>query len=202
MENYIKLNNQKIELTDEQVREIQKSFGISNIVYDKENGTAKIGKYEFIILEDYGGQVMVLLTDTLCDSQGFGKNNNYNGSYVDEICNKFADEIGSIIGKENLIEFNVDLTSDDGLKDYGVIKRKAALLTAEQCRKYVDILDKFKLDKYWWLVTAQSTPTHTQYNWVRCVSPDGFINYGNYYVNLGVRPFLIFKSNIFESRND
>lgn len=202
MENYIKIYNQKIPLTDEQISEIRKSFGISSVRLDDipVGETFKIGEYEFFVIDRLGGMVMVGLKGLLYERKEFGKNNNYKNSYVDDICNDFADEIGNIIGDDNLMSFEVDLTADDGLKDYGVIDRKMFLLTANLYRKYVTVLDKHKLNKWWWLSTAYSTPTHNDTTWVKCVSSSGSID-DNYCGNDGgVRPFCILNSNIFVSK--
>lgn len=202
MKNYIKINNQKIALTDEQVKEIQQSFGIEQIKLANVavGEIVKIGKYEFIVLEHSKDTTAVILKDLLFESKEFGKDNNYKASYVDNLCGDFADEISEIIGKDNLIEHTVDLTSDDGLKDYGKIKRSMSLLTTDLYRRYVEILDKYKVKKWWWLATAFSTPKHDPDNWVKCVSPSGYFNYYRYYGNLGVRPFCILNSNIFVSK--
>ena len=202
MENYIYLNGSKINLTEEQVKEMQKSFGIKPIkLSDISTGeTFKIGEYEFIAMEHSKETTAVLLKAFLHDEKAFGKNNNYNGSYIDDICNDFAKKISNIVGDDNLIEHTVDLTSDDGLKDYGSIKRKMSLLTCNQYRKYVEILDKHKIDAWWWLSTAYSTPTHENSSWVKCVSPYGGIFNVRYYYDFGVRPFCILKSNILVSK--
>lgn len=202
MKNYIKINNQKIALTDEQVKEIQQSFGIEQIKLANVavGEIVKIGKYEFIVLEHSKDTTAVILKDLLFESKEFGKDNNYKASYVDNLCGDFADEISEIIGKDNLIEHTVDLTSDDGLKDYGKIKRSMSLLTTDLYRRYVEILDKYKVKKWWWLATAFSTPKHDPDNWVKCVSPSGYFHYINYDYNGGVRPFCILNSNIFVSK--
>ena len=202
MKNYIKINNQKIQLTDEQVSEIQKSFGISSVKLSDipVGGTFEIGKYEFFVLDRMSGYAIVGLKDLLTGNQEFGKNNNYENSYVDNICNDFADEISGIIGEENIITHTVDLTADDGLKDYGTVDRKMFLLTADLYRKYVEVLDKHKLDKYWWLSTAYSTPTHCNETWVKCVAPSGIIGGDCYSYDFGLRPFCILNSNIFVSK--
>lgn len=202
MENYIKINNQKIVLTDEQVQEIQKNFNISNVRLSEipVGETFKIGKHEFFVVDHMSGCVFVGLKDLLFEVKQFGKNNNYKNSYVDDICNDFANIIADIVGEENLIPYEVDLTSDDGLKDYGIVDRKMWLLTANLYRKYVEVLDKHKVGKWWWLSTAYSTPTHDNSSWVKCVSPSGSFNYFIYYGNFGVRPFCILNSNIFVSK--
>ena len=202
MDNYIKINNQKIELTDEQVKSIQQSFGINQKLADVAVGeTFKVGKYEFIVLEHSKETTAVILKKLLFEEKQFGKNNNYDGSFVDSLCNEFADKLAGIIGNAAIVEHTVDLTADDGLKDYGKIKRRVSLITAEQYRRYVEIFDKHKIDAWWWLTTAYSTPTHNAPNWVKCVSPSGyFSNYFYCYFNCGVRPFCILKSNIFVSK--
>lgn len=202
MKNYICLNGQNIELSDAQVAEMQKSLGIGQVkLKDIPVGEPfKIGNYEFVVLEHSKETAAVIMKDLLHSEKQFGKNNNFENSKIDEICKKFANEIADIIGEDNLVEHTVDLTSDDGLKDYGKIKRKMSLLTAELYRRYVEILDKHKLDAWWWLATAHSTPTHDGSSWVKCVSPVGdFLNF-SYYDDGGVRPFCILNSNIFVSR--
>ena len=203
MKNYIKINNQKIELTEKQVAEIQKSFDLSNKkLRDFAVGeTFKIGTYEFVVLEHSKETTAVILKELLHKEKKFGANNNYNGSNVDNLCKEFATRIADIIGYENLIEHTVDLTADDGLKDYGKVKRHMSLLTANLYRRYVEILDKYKINSWWWLVTAYSTATHNNTYWVKCVSPCGNVINCNcdYYYN-GVRPFCILNSNIFVSK--
>ena len=198
MENYLVLNGQKIQITEDQVREMAKSLGVKQIKLAdiKVGDTFKVGDYEFIVLEQSGNTTAVILKDLLYDNKQFGKNNNYAKSYVDDICNDFATKVAKIIGKKNLVEHTVDLTSDDGLKDYGTIKRFISLLTTELYRRYVYVLDKHKIKKWWWLATSYSTPTHEDSSWVKCVAPDGCVSSYDYYDDLGVRPFCIFDSSI------
>ena len=94
----------------------------------------------------------------------------------------------------------MDLTSDDGLKDYGAVTRKVSLLTAEMYRSCVDVLDQHKPDCWWWLATPFSTPRHNETDWVKCVSPAGSILYGGFSSDgSGVRPFCILNSSILVS---
>ena len=196
--NFINLNGREIMLTEEQIREMAKSLGVKQVSINGE--TALVGEYEFIVLERSGDTVALLLKDCLGDDVVFGDNNNYVGSNVEKICNEFAEKIEAIVGKENLVEHTVDLTADDGLKCYGSVKRKISLLTTDLYRRYVYTLDKFKLDKWWWLATPWSTPKHDTTTTVKCVSPSGNVDYYyGFYDRYGVRPFCILKSIIFES---
>ncbi len=202
MNNYIKLNGKKIELNDTQVEEIKRSFGIGarKLSEIPEGETFRIGDYEMAVLEQLDGHTVVIKKDKYGPDIYFGSNNNYNGSDADEICNKFGDEIAEIIGADNMLEFDLDLTANDGMKCYGSVKRKMALRTADMQRKYAYIFDK--LPKFYeWTSTAYSTPKHDDSTGVECVSPHGFIDYDDCgdYDSIGVRPFCILKSDIFVS---
>ena len=201
MKNYICINDQKISLSEEQVQQIRDSFSLPGMKLAEVpvGDTCKIGGHEMIVLDHFDGATMLLRKDLLRKSQEFGPSNNYNGSYVDDICKDFEKEIAAIVGEANLLLHEVDLTADDGLKDYGTIQRYASILTADQARRYVDILDKYKLDTWWWLATAWSTPTHDDATLVKCVSPSGLINNDACFNRIGVRPFCILKSDIFVS---
>ena len=202
MKNYISINDQKIELTDEQVEKIKGSLNMSSVkLADVPVGeTFKIGGREFIVLEHSGDTTAVILKNLLPD-QKFGASNNYDGSDADKTCNKLAEEIEAAVGKSNLCEHTVDLTADDGLKCYGSIRRKASLLTCEKYRRFVYTIDKHKPDKWWWLATALSTAVHGYTSAVKCVAPSGYVFNSDYDIDSsGVRPFCILKSNIFVSR--
>lgn len=160
----------------------------------------RIGTQEFVVLEHCIDATAVITKDVLADLMEFGENNNYDGSYVDAACIAFADRLADIIGRENLVEHEVDLTSDDGLKDYGSVQRFASLLTCDRYRKYVEVLDEHKPRRWWWLATAFSTKKHDSDWWVKCVAPSGYIFIGLCSIDgLGVRPFCILKSSIFVS---
>lgn len=201
MNNYIVINNQKIELTDEQVKLIiaaqkAESAELSSFAVGE---TVKIGDHLMVVLEQFGKETALIRKELLPDTQ-FGTNNNFDGSYVDEACRKFAQELMEEVGEDNVVLHVVDLTSDDGLKDYGTVERRASLLTADQYRKYVAVLDQHKPDDWWWLATPFSTPAHDNDRWNKCVSPSGCISGDDCNNVIGVRPFCILKSNIFVSK--
>lgn len=201
MQNYIKLNGKKIELNDAQIEEIKRSFGFCAKTLSEipEGGMFNIGDHVFAVLEHLGEHTVVIKKDKYGSDIHFGSNNNYDGSDADTLCNEFGNEIAKIIGAENMLEFELDLTANDGMKCYGSVKRRMALRTADMQRKYAYIFDN--LPKFWeWLATAYSTPKHEDSIGVECVSPHGVIDYNiSYYINGGVRPFCILKSDIFVS---
>lgn len=97
-----------------------------------------------------------------------------------------------------LIPTTIDLTSDDGLKDYGETTQKIFLLTCDMYRKYRSVIPN--LDDWWWLATAYSTESNGYANYARLVYSDGSLNYhAAYNGSLGVRPAFYLKSSILES---
>ena len=203
MDNYIVINNERIDLTEDQIERIVAARNAStvNLSAIPVGETFRIGKYEFIVLEQFDETAAVILKGLYCEETAFAENcNNYDDSYVDFKCREFAQELSEIISWDNIVIHGVDLTSNDGLTDYGAVPRRASLLTADQYRSYVEILDKHKLDAWWWLATPWSTPSHEHNRYVLCVSPSGGIDYSHFINDLGVRPFCILKSNIFVSK--
>jgi hypothetical protein len=214
VDNYICVNGQKIELTEEQTEQITRAVMDQFRCSNAEGGAcpdiklaevpvgevAKVGGYEMIVLEQMDGSTALICKDLIGEPSEFGENNNYDGSYVDEICNSLFGAIADAVGDDNILTHTVDLTSDDGLKDYGTVMRRVSLLTVDLYRRYVDSLDKFIPDHWWWLATPYSTPRHEDSGWVKCVSPSGSVNDGYFSDGLGVRPFCILKSDIFVSR--
>lgn len=202
-ENYLCLNGQKIELTKEQLAKIRDSVVKKTRLSEKEVGDiVTIGDYEYIVLEqnNFTCTTSLLMKDFLEEDVKFGESADFKTSNVKKLLDKFALELEKEVGSGNVIEHIIDLTADDGLKDYGNTTAKVSLLTCDLYRKFVYIIDKFKIDKWWWLATPFSTPTHDYSTLVKCVSPrGGILNYDYYYGGRGVRPFCILNSNIFVS---
>ena len=202
MKNYICINGKKIELTEEQIAQLTASENASTVKLSSigEGETFKLGEYEFVVLEHNNGTTKVLLKGILCESAFSDDNCDFKKSKIKNILADFDEKISSIIGSDNVIPHLVDLTSNDGLKDYDKSTERFSLLTGDMARKYVHILDKHNPGSWWWLVTPYSTPAHGYNNCVLCVSPRGIINNFYYFnVNLGVRPFCILNSDIFVS---
>lgn len=97
-----------------------------------------------------------------------------------------------------IVPTTIDLTSDDGLKDYGETTQKIFLLTCDMYRKYRSVIPN--LDDWWWLATAYSTESNGYAYYARSVRSDGGLGSGTaYYGSIGVRPAFYLKSSILES---
>lgn len=192
----ININGRKVELPEDLAQQLIQEHGVpQKTLADAVAGdTVKIGNFEMVVLEQLDGQTALILKGMYGDDTEFGEeDNSYDGSYVDQKCQAFAEELAEKIGWDNIVLHKVDLTSDDGLKDYGVIERRASLITTDMYRKFVEILDTCKPDLWWWLSTPHSTARHENDRWVKCVSPSGCIYLNDYIGGNGVRPFCILK---------
>lgn len=163
--------------------------------------TVTVADTEFIILDKTEKGIICLAKDFVCEDTEFDeKTNNYaNSNLRNKLNTEFFKKLADVVGEENLIDIELDLTSDDGLDDYGKVTDKVGLLTEDMYRKYNRIIEKFPVDDWWWLATPWSTP-HRGYRFsVRCVYYGGTLNDGLCSRDGGVRPFCIFSSSIFKS---
>lgn len=169
----------------------------TEILSNVKNGkTFSIAGVEFIKFSDKNGITTAVAKESIGDYQ-FCDSNNFAKSKIKKMLEeKFLPKLEKGIGAENIVEHEVDLTSLDGLKDYGKIKCRISLPTFDFYRKNVKIFDKHKLDKWWWTATPDSTDNHRNDWWIVCVSPHGSVDYDRYYNYDGVRPFLTFLSSI------
>jgi hypothetical protein len=165
--------------------------------------TFKVGNFEFIVLAQNHvlGTTEVLLIDFWKTTKFDDSTNNYKNSSIRKKLNSdFYNELVNEVGTINIIPHTVNLTADDGRKDYGMCDDSVSLLTCDMYRKYVDVIDKYRITSdWWWLATPYSTSSNGYDYTVRCVNRDGALcNYICLY-DCGVRPFCILKSDIFVS---
>lgn len=159
------------------------------------------GGLDCIVLDVEQDKILVLAKESIGNMPfDEGNSNNFpkgtlckylNGEFIKTLKANGADTSA-------LIPTTIDLTSDDGLKDYGETTQKIFLLTCDMYRKYRSIIPN--LDDWWWLATAYSTESNGYASDARGVYSDGSLGDGNaYYGNVGVRPAFYLKSSILES---
>lgn len=157
---------------------------------------------EYIVLEQYEKGTKVIRKELLPNRREFdSRNNNFAESSIKDYLNGeyYQNEIVSGFGEDNVLEHEIDLLSLDGLDDYGKCSVKVGLLTIDDYRKYRKNCLKETKDNWWWLSTPDSTPSGYGGGCVLCVSSNGDVDYIDYDYDLGVRPDLILKSDIFVS---
>lgn len=159
------------------------------------------GGLDCIVLDVEQDKILVLAKESIGNMPfDEGNSNNFpkgtlckylNGEFIKKLKANGADTSA-------LIPTTIDLTSDDGLKDYGETTQKIFLLTCDMYRKYRSVIPN--LDDWWWLATAYSTESNGYAYCARSVFSDGCL-YGNgaYNGDFGVRPAFYLKSSILES---
>lgn len=117
---------------------------------------------------------------------------------LDYLNGEFLERLEDAFGEGAVAEQFIDLTSNDGLKDYGNVKTKVGLLTEEEYRQHRDILPPLGDEGWWWLATPYSTERAGYPSRVRVVRSDGAlsVDYGADGGGIGVRPALYLKSDI------
>lgn len=159
------------------------------------------GGLDCIVLDVEQDKILVLAKESIGNMPfDEGNSNNFpkgtlckylNGEFIKKLKANGADTSA-------LIPTTIDLTSDDGLKDYGETTQKIFLLTCDMYRKYRSVIPN--LDDWWWLATAYSTESNGYASNVRGVNSDGSLfNYFAYRGYNGVRPAFYLKSSILES---
>ena len=166
----------------------------------KDGDVFEVAGMKFIKFSDRNGVTPVVAKDSLF-SMRFGDSNNFAESDILKRLNaEVLPKIEEAVGAENVCAFKTDLTTLCGLKCYGTMESRIGLPTFDFYRSNVELFDKHKPGLWWWLATPDSAKPHDDPDWVVCVSPRGYFNFGNYFSDYyGVRPFLNFVSDIFGS---
>lgn len=159
------------------------------------------GGLDCIVLDVEQDRILVLAKESIGNMPfDEGNSNNFpkgtlckylNGEFIKKLKANGADTSA-------LIPTTIDLTSDDGLKDYGETTQKIFLLSCDMYRKYRSVIPN--LDNWWWLATAYSTESNGYAHYARSVYSDGSLGHRSAYNGYrGVRPAFYLKSSILES---
>lgn len=124
--------------------------------------------------------------------------NNWAESLLRREMYELADTIANEIGADNIVPFERNLISLDGQTEYGVCEDRVSILTVDEYRKYRSLIPNTD-DYWWWLLTPLSTTFNDDGTRVCVVSTCGYVSFDSCICNLGVRPFCILSSTIFES---
>lgn len=133
----------------------------------------------WILLENDDGRALCLSKDIIetrafdegnCNNFAVASSKEYlNGAYLDNL-------LEDVNGPNAFLTTELDLTTDDGLKDYGTCTVTIFLLTVDQYRRNRDVIPN--ADDWWWLSTAFSTKSNGYESLARYVSTDGALGWG------------------------
>lgn len=139
---------------------------------------------EYIRLGNEQGGILCITADLWKTEQRFGDNANYKESEIKELLEK---EFWGKKKDKNILDYTMDLTSDNGDDSLGTYTAKVGLLTCDLIRKYYKVIPKYK--DWWWTCTPWAISSCAGY--VRLVNPSGVLRnlIANY--NFGVVPACI-----------
>ena len=159
---------------------------------------------KWVVLEhDPAGRTLCLRLD-LIPNKPFEENtcNNFatssskewmNGPYLDNL-------IDAVKGPHAFLTTELDLTADDGLKDYGTCTVTIFSLTVDQYRRNRDVIPN--VDDWWWLSTAYSTASNGYEHSARGVFSGGALGWNSAYGFGGLRPACYLDSDLLISVED
>lgn len=117
-----------------------------------------------------------------------------NGDFLEELAAAGAD-------KEAFLPLALDLTSDDGLKDYGIDRVTIGIYTDQIYREFRNIIPP--ASDWHWTATPFSTARNGYEHLVRFVNSSGALGSGHACGGgWGVRPLCVLKSDILVSFNE
>lgn len=154
---------------------------------------------KWVVLEhDPAGRTLCLRLEVIPDKPFDEDNRNnfaissskewMNGPYLDNL-------IDAVKGPHAFLQTELDLTADDGLKDYGTCTVTIFSLTVDQYRRNRDVIPL--VDDWYWLSTAYSTAANGYEHSARLVNSGGALDW-NYAVNgsYGLRPACYLDSDL------
>ena len=162
---------------------------------------------EFVKLGEVAGGVFVLLVGTLPDYCAFESedadddrdHNNFIGSNVKRVVDEWLHR--HKILSEAALALPIDLTSMDGMTDYGMPNVYGRILTVDEYRKYRRFIPL--TDKPFWTATPWCTRSSfsSSDNGAWLVSAGGGVDLydGAYYADFCARPALALKSSLLVS---
>lgn len=163
---------------------------------------------EFVKLGEIGDGAFVLLVGTLPDYCTFEsedadddrEHNNFIGSNVKRVVDEWL--YGHKILSDAAMALPIDLTSMDGMTDYGMPIVYGRILTVDEYRKYRRFIPL--TDKPFWTATpwcTRSSDSSSDYTGVAYgVTADGSVNRNDaYYAHYCARPALALKSSLLVS---
>lgn len=121
--------------------------------------TFKIGEHNFIVLEQDGAQTKVISKRFMAENVVFDK---YVRDYSDSSLKKLIERdiypvIEEVVGEDNIIEHEVDLTPVDMQQEFEPVKCRVRPITFDEARKYNDLLVTPEIYGWWWTCTPWST---------------------------------------------
>ena len=149
---------------------------------------------KFTVLDIIDGNPFVVALTNQGNSR-FGDSNNYANSTLRNVVENWLEDLD--IDTDLVMEREIDLTTLDGYKGYGKLKVKAAPLTMDEARKYVELIPD--PDDWSWLATGWGAPEHFGSQLALYVCSNGSWRNVSCSNSSGIRPALMLSSALLTS---
>lgn len=182
------------EKAEEEYTEDEPTEGNVKAKIPKPGEQFEYGGIKFTALGEEQGGVLAIVSELLEERIPFdtdNKNDWRNSSLRIYLNNCYIKQFDCV----DILPFVSDLTSDDGMKDYGTSKDYIFLLSCDLYCKYRESVPRF--NNWWWTLTPW-TCSPSNANTARIVSSDGTLNDSYAYDGLGVAPACLFNPRVFE----
>ena len=136
---------------------------------------------EYIRLGNEQGGILCITADLWRTEQRFGDNANYKESEIKELLEK---EFWGKKKDKNVLDYTMDLTSDNGDDSLGAYTAKVGLLTCDLIRKHYKAIPKYK--DWWWTCTPWAYSSYAIH--VRSVYTSGELSHGGATSALALSP--------------
>lgn len=150
---------------------------------------------EFVVLGEEQGGILAVMAEPLDKEMPYDADNGKNDWRKSSLRKYLNGEFLEKFNRGDLLSFVSDLTSDDGMKDYGTSEDCIALLSCDLYRKYREFMPKY--NTWMWTLTPWSCLTMYTAS-ERIVYIDGSLGDLNASYACGVAPACIFSRSIFE----
>ena len=163
----------------------------------------KIADWDFIVLQHNERGTLVISNNLLAENEKFGETRNYKESNVKKVIEeKLLPVVEDAVGKNNIIEHYVKLTSVDMQNEFGDVKCRMRPISFDEAREFNNLLVNNDLPDWYWTLTQWSIEERGWKYSVAVVSPSGVFNNYICSYSFGVRPVCILNSNIFVSKEN
>nr|DAP96660.1 MAG TPA: hypothetical protein [Caudoviricetes sp.] len=145
--------------------------------------------FEWVVLnpEVTEGGVLAMMTSTWNGKEYPFDENRRDNWKESSLKKKLEEELLPVLGKENLLDYTVDIEADNGDKKYGVDVCKVFILSCWEYRRYRDYVPR--LGECMWTCTPWTTDGRS----VRRVNPNGDLSFIFADATHGVAPACVIK---------
>lgn len=161
---------------------------------------------EYVKLDEAAGAVFALAVDAVIPNVQFEDDdaeredqNNYIGSNLEKAGIRWLRDKHKATF-DAMVNRPIDLTTMDGMTDYGMPLASVRALTIDEYRKYRHLIPL--ADDYYWLATGVTTPSFpcSDTDYAYCIRTDGTVYNSDVYLPyFAARPALYLKSSILVS---